>query len=339
MDALRIDGSYGEGGGQVLRTAVSLSAITKRPVEVVGIRTRRKNPGLAAQHLTAVEAISKICNGQLSGAEIGSTRMEFHPSDIKGGRYTFDIGTAGSVTLVLQTLILPAIRADGRCVFEVVGGTDVAWSPSVQYLLHVFCEFLARMGVEVRIEILRRGFYPKGGGRVRATVEPCPRLKPLDLSDRGEFQRIDIWSVASEYLKSNRVAERQAEAARLKLGMDGVRMDAHYAPTFNPGSSIHLHAHYSNSKLGAGALGERGVRAEEVGEAAASDLLKEMSSGASVDVNMSDQLLPYMALAGNGSFTTRELSEHARTNMWLIEQFLRVKFKVEERDGLWLVSV
>lgn len=339
MDLVRIDGSYGEGGGQILRSAVALSAITKRPVEISNIRAKRKNPGLAAQHLTAIRAVARICDGELIGAEKGSTRIELRPSDIKGGNYSFDIGTAGSVTLVLQTLLLPAIRADRRCVFEVIGGTDVAWSPSIQYFLHVFCEFLDRMGIDVRIDILRRGFYPKGGGRVRATVEPRPDLKILDLTDRGGFHRVDIWSVASEHLKNARVAERQADAAGDRLGIDGVRVDAHYAPAFDPGSSIHLHAHYASSKLGAGALGERGVRAEDVGERAAIELLKEMESGASVDIHMSDQLLPYMAMAGGGAFTVRELTDHAKTNIWLIEQFLPVRFKVEKRDALWRVSI
>lgn len=339
MDALRIDGSYGEGGGQVLRTAVSLSAITKIPIEIHAIRAKRKEPGLAAQHLTAIQAVARLCNAELTYAEKGSMRIGFSPSEITGGRYEFDIGTAGSVTLVLQTLIPPALHADQACVFEITGGTDVAWSPSVQYFLHVFCEFLDRMGIDIRIEILRHGFYPKGGGRVRATIKPSPVLRPLDLSDRGEFQRIDIWSVASEHLKGALVAERQAEAARQTLGLGPVRTDAFYAPAFNPGSSIHLHAHYRNTKLGSGALGERGVRAEDVGGSAASELLSEMNSGTSVDAHMSDQLLLYMALAGGGSFTVRELTEHTRTNIWLIEQFLPVKFGVEKADGLWHIKI
>jgi len=335
---LSIDGSYGEGGGQILRTSLALSGITGIPIKVHSIRAKRRNPGLANQHLTAILAAAEVCNASVSGAEIGSQCIEFHPSEIQAGRFEFDIGTAGSVTLVLQTLIPMAIMADHECTFLLTGGTDVPWSPSVQYFLHVFCEFLERLGVTVRVYTLKHGFYPKGGGVIRTVVYPASSLTQLDLEERGEFQRVDIWSVASNHLKGAHVAERQANAASEELSLDA-RINTFYAPASSPGSSIHLHAHFTNTKLGAGALGKRGLRAEDVGREAGRILREEIDSGATLDLYMTDQILLYLALAGGGVFTTRELTEHAKSCMWLIEQFLPVRFNSEKQKNLWKVSI
>ena len=325
---ISVDGSYLESGGQILRTSVALSAITGKPCRIINIRKGRKNPGLQAQHLKGLEAAAKICNAEIKNAKIGSQEIEFVPKKIKGGHYSIDIGTAGSITLVLQTLILPTIHAEEDVVLEIIGGTDVPWSPTIEYFKHIFCDFIKKMGVDVYVETLRYGFYPKGGGKVRIIIKPCKELKAINLVERGKLTKLDGRSIASESLRGKNVAERQFEGAEKKLKLEN--KTATYAPTLSPGSSISLYAHYENCKLGGTALGEIGKPAEKVGEEAAENLIKQMNSNACLDEHMADQILPYIALAG-GSVSVAEITNHCKTNMWVIEKLLPVKFQVKDR--------
>lgn len=187
---ISIDGSYLEGGGQTLRTAVALSAITGKPCKIFNIRKGRKKPGLQAQHLKGIEAAAKLCNAELKNAKIGSDSIEFAPKKIKGGYFSIDIGTAGSISLVLQTLVLPAIHAEEEVILEITGGTDVPWSPDIEYFQEVFCRNIKKMGIEIESEILKYGFYPKGGGKVKVKIKPCKNLKSLNLTERGICKKI-----------------------------------------------------------------------------------------------------------------------------------------------------
>jgi RNA 3'-terminal phosphate cyclase (ATP) len=336
---ITIDGSYGEGGGQILRTAVALSAITGHACRVERIRAGRPKPGLQASHLTAIRAAAKLCGARLEGARTGSHAIEFTPSAIVGGEHAFDVGTAGAVTLVLQTLVPLAFRADSECVFRITGGTEVPWSPPMEYFEHVFCWWLQRMGGVIHIDTKRHGFYPKGGGRVDIVVRPAS-LRGVRALVPGPVTEVHVESLASAGLEGARVAQRQVEGFRTAFG-GRVDHRATYAPTYSPGSAIHAHAHAGEARLGANALGRRGVRAEEVGAACAQGLRRELDARVTLDVHMADQILLYAALAkGLTEFTAREVSGHARTTLWLLPQFLpcvgealpegdRVQFQVE----------
>ncbi len=326
---IEIDGSQGEGGGQILRTSIGLSAVTGKPARIFNIRKGRPNPGLQAQHLVGIKAVSEICSGNLKAAQLGSTEVEFAPGKIKGGDYKFDVGTAGAVTLVLQSLIMPAIHADKEMGFEITGGTHVNWSPSFDYFQHIFCGWIKTLGIQVSAEILKYGFYPKGGGKVKVSIQPGS-LKTLNLIDRGEYLRTDIFSVASKDLQKNKVVERQIQGAEKILKTEN-QVPA-YVDSFSTGSSLHLHSHYKNNwcMLGSSIIGEKNKTAEKVGEEAALLLKKQMDSQATLDEWMSDQILPFLALAkGKSEFITPELTKHAETNIWVIKKFLDVEFKVD----------
>jgi len=323
-----IDGSYLEGGGQIIRTSIALSAITGKPVKIINIRAKRPNPGLRAQHLKGIEATAKLCKTELKNVKIGSESIEFIPKEIKGGSFSINVGTAGAITLVLQTLVLPSIHAEEDVILEITGGTDVKWSPTINYFKHIFCYFLAKMGIDIFVETLKYGFYPKGGGKVKVTIKPCKKIKPINLIERGNMEKIEVRSIASETLRNRRVAERQSEAAKKILKFENETIT--YVSTLSSGSSINLHAYFENCKLGASELGERGKLAEKVGEEAAKSLVKQIDSNACLDKWMADQILPYMALAGNSKVSIAEITNHVKTNIWVIEKFLPVKFEIDE---------
>jgi RNA 3'-terminal phosphate cyclase (ATP) len=325
---LVIDGSLGEGGGQVLRTAIALSAVTKTAVKVKNIRFKREKPGLQAQHVTCVKAVGELCNAEIKGLSPGSTEVSFSPGDITAGKLSFDVGTAGSATLVLQSLLPPALYSGKQFEFSITGGTDVLWSPPVDYIQHVFLPVIARAGFQVEMTVVKRGYYPKGGGLLQAVVQTNGQPKKFDLRERGTLQAISGVSNASLLLKDRKVAERQNAGARLylfnELSKRGVdfqpRLVEEYCETFSVGSGITLWADYSNTVLGASMLGEKSKKAEDVGMQAARNLVSEISSNAAVDSHMADQILPYLALFG-GEVCVPKLSLHAETNIQIIKQF------------------
>jgi len=326
---LELDGSHLEGGGQILRTAVGLSAVTGRPCRVVNVRKGRKTPGLRAQHLRGIQAVGELYGARLAGAKLGSTQVEFWPRGATPKDHLLvDVGTAGSVTLVMQALMIPLVRSPHAVTVEITGGTHVAWSPPVEYFQHVFSHCLRRMGCELTARILRHGFYPAGGGRVRLEVGPCALLW-RDWTDRGSFEGCCAWSVASKDLARARVAERQVEAVRRQLELDEETLC--YVASDSTGSAVFACARYAGAVLGASALGQRGKRAEQVGTECARALIRQMRSGACLDEHMADQILPYMALAkADGVVSVAAVTDHCRTNMWVIEQFLPVLFEVDE---------
>jgi RNA 3'-phosphate cyclase len=337
MNFLDIDGSFGEGGGQILRVATGLSAVTGRPARITNIRANRPSPGLKPQHLRGIEAVARLCNARVSGLAEGSTRIEFTPGRLSHEHLRIDIGTAGSIGLVFQSLMIPAVHTDRPLEFEVTGGTDVAWSPSITYFQEVFCRFLKRMNIEAEASIQGYGFYPKGGGRALLRVQPG-NLGPINLTEAGRFARYDILSIASENLRQARVAERQTEAAIGILGRRSERELCEYVRSHSPGSSIHIHAHFDNTILGATVLGERGRPAERVGEDCARLLQNQVNTGACLDRWMADQVLPYLALSGRPCrVSVSELTNHARTGIWAIERFLPVRFRTQEKGRHFII--
>ena len=335
-----IDGSYGEGGGQILRTALALSAVTLEPVKIINIRAKRRNPGLARQHMTAVRALAEITDAEVEGLSLGSKELVFMPRRIKPGSYRFDIGTAGSITLVLQALAPALVYAPGPVELEIRGGTDVSWSPTVDYFSNVFLRFLERMGYRVELELIRRGHYPRGGGIVRVKIPAPPRrLKPLTIEARGAILRIRGRSHCVRLPRH--VAERQAAAAekalRSKLGRLDIRIDVEYYepsrdPHFGPGSGVALWAETEKSILGADSLGARGKPAEVVGEEAAGKLAEDLSRNTALDRHMSDMIIPFLAMAdGVSTVTGARYSLHAYTNVWVVRQMLGTEIEVEGR--------
>ncbi|MCC4768200.1 RNA 3'-terminal phosphate cyclase [Methanosarcina sp. DH1] len=329
---LEIDGSYGEGGGQLVRTAVALSAVTGNGIRITNIRKNRPNPGLKQQHLKALETAASICKAQTSGLFPGSTEISFVPVEIEGGKYDIDIGTAGSITLLLQC-IMPALPfAKKKVELTIKGGTDVAWSPTIDYLQNVTFRALDQLGYSGSLTLKEHGYYPKGGGKVSAYFKPC-RLRGFNfLKEEEEIKGISHASNLPAH-----VPLRQAEAASTRLMEAGYpsQIETQSFEAFSTGSGITLWTGY----IGGSALGERGLPAEKVGKYAADEIIPELRSGASVDTHLADQLIPYMALAGNSSYTVRELSLHTTTNIWITEQFLNVKFRIEKKEGFLEVSV
>lgn len=330
---IEIDGSYGEGGGQIVRTAVALSGVTRKPVRIFNIRANRPKPGLAAQHTKAIETVKLLTNADVKGASAGATDFSFAPGENAGGNFEIDIGTAGSITLLLQCALPVAIFSSRPTELKITGGTDVTWSPPFDFFRHVFLPLLAEMGAEASVELLRRGYYPKGGGCVRVKVNPSG-IKGLVLQS-GNGREIAGISNSS---RLPGVAQRQAEAARkfLKSAGHDARISIEERDEISTGSGITL---WSGCRSGS-ALGEKRKRAEEVGREAAAALLGEVRSGCAVDVHLADQVIPYMAVAyGKSGMTVRELTAHAKTNIWVTQKFLDRKFEVKEEEGRVRVNV
>lgn len=336
MSELVIDGAYGEGGGQLARLAMALAAITGRPIRLVNIRARRARPGLAAQHLTALRAVAAMCDGILEGAAIGAGEVRFRPGRVHGGTYRFEVGTAGSVTLVLQAVLPVALCADAPSRVTILGGTDVARAPPVDYLRGVFLPWLAAMGGEVEIVSLRHGYYPRGGGELTLDITPARRLRPLIAETSGPLQRIGGRAHVAHLPRH--IAERMAEAARSGLA-DLAPVDIAVevlgdTEAFGTGGALTLVAESAHGRLGSAVVAQRGVPAERLGHEAAQALRQDIASGAALDVHAADQLLVYAALAAGGSrISAREVSLHAQTAMWLIGQFLPVRFRLGRHEN------
>jgi RNA 3'-terminal phosphate cyclase (GTP) len=325
---LEIDGSHGEGGGQILRTAVALSAVTGIPCRITNIRANRPTPGLKPQHLMGIKAATDICKADTKGVHSGSTCIEFIPHDISGGEYTIEIGTAGSTTLILQVLTPLCLFSSEPVKLTITGGTDVKWSPSVAYFEKVFCGILEKMNAHVQVTVNKHGFYPKGGGRVTAVIHPWDQKKGLNLTERGPVRTLEVVSIASSFLENARVAERQYQAFEKWFPGHSVVGNTRYVDTLNPGSSLCGVAFCEHSVLGADSLGERGKPAEMVGREVAEFLQEEIDSKAALDVHMGDQVIPYLALTG-GEVTVSQISNHTRTSIWVCQQFMDTRVTVE----------
>lgn len=324
----------------MLRTSSALSALLNKPVKIYKIRAKRSEPGLKAQHATAINALARITQANVTGVKVGSSTITFHPDRPQGGSFKFDIGTAGSISLVLQTLMPCAAFAQSPTELEIRGGTDVAWSPPIDYITNVTLPILRRMGYRSEIELVRRGHYPRGGGLVRAIIEPIKKLSPLNLTERGEILRIK--GISHAVRLPQHVAQRQADSAENRLkkaGFKDVEIKLEWYekgkdPHMGPGSGIVLWAETgSRSVIGGDALGERGKPAEKVGEEAAGKLLKEIGRDAPIDYHLGDMLIPYLAVAeGRSEIKVTELTLHTLSNIAVTEKILNIKFNVEGRE-------
>jgi RNA 3'-terminal phosphate cyclase (ATP) len=333
---IEIDGSYGEGGGQILRTALALSAILRKPFTIFHIRSKRKNPGLQAQHLEAVKALARITEAQTEGVELGSQKITFIPEKILPGDYQFEVKTAGSVTLLLQAIFLPLCFSKGISSVTLIGGTHVRWSPSFHYFSEVLLPNLKRIGVSAGAAIERWGFYPKGGGRIRLKITPVQELKPISLVDRGSLKKIRGLSAISNLPRH--VADRQKEQALKRihgeLQIEGEIAILNNVHSNGPGSFLFLLAEYEKVFAGFSSLGVRGKPAEKVADEAVDSLADYLQSEGCIDPYLADQLVPFMALAeGNSSFTTIRITGHLLANLWVIQHFLDVTVSRKGETG------
>ena len=333
-----IDGSYGEGGGQIVRTALGLSCLFRKPFRIYNIRKGRRKPGLMPQHLTCVSAARLISGAVVEGDRPGSTELFFSPGEPRGGTYSFDIGTAGSTSLVLQTVI-PALLFTGRMSsVTLTGGTHVPFSPPFHFLSGVFVPLLERLGVKVQLSIETYGFYPKGGGRIRADIFPADSIRSLDLMERGEVSRVTGYSGVGGLPPS--IATRQQMAALASISASAgelankTAIDTINVPTRGQGTFVYLECSSGSSIAGFSSLGARGKSAEAVGDEAADELIHYYRSGAVLDRHLADQIVLYLALSDHESaFTTEAVTNHLMTNLWAIGLFHRYRYSVDGQVG------
>lgn len=330
---LVIDGSAGEGGGQILRTSLTLSMLTGRPFAIDRIRGKRKKGGLLRQHLTCVNAAAAICSAKVEGATLGSPKLTFRPGPLRGVEKSFDIGSAGSVALVLQTIALPLAFADGPSTITIRGGTHAAWAPIVPFLEHAWLPRVRAMGAELAIELRKTGFYPAGGGEIVLHVTPANTtrstdgrlldersLAPLHLAAPRGTLTLEAEAIVSDVPES--VARRELSALAEQLDDERIVLRSATVRSVGPGNALWLVARDEEGNTNVfSALGERGVSAEDVAREVAQRFLAWRASGASVEEHLTDQLLVPIALAGEGRFTTDVLSLHTTTNVDVIEAF------------------
>ena len=330
---IKIDGSMLEGGGQILRMAVAYSSILSNPINVFNIRQSRGEPGLKPQHMKTLEAAAEICNAEVMGLYSGSREIEFYPGKIKGGTYSFDIGTAGSISLLLQGIAPIAVFADSEVKLRIVGGTNVRWSPPIYLQDNVIWNALRIMGFNGVLHVKKEGFYPKGGGIVEARIKPIKQLYPLKADIRPEKMMIRGISLCSRLPRH--VAERQSKSASNILVDAGYEVSIQVnelkrATSFSPGSVICLWVDSQKVFIGSSSLGERGKRAEKVGAEAAGALLDELNSFCCVDSHTADNMILWASLGiGETKFTTSKITLHTETAIELARIFTGASIEVK----------
>ncbi|MBC7130970.1 RNA 3'-terminal phosphate cyclase [Candidatus Bathyarchaeota archaeon] len=341
---IEIDGSQKSGSGTILRLSIALASILGEPLHIYNIRHNRPQPGLRPQHLEAVLTAAKLCNAQVKGAKLNSRELWFMPDKIKGGSFEAEIGTAGSIPMLIMTVLPICLFAEKPVRLHISkGGTDVSHSPTINYLRHVLLIALHRMGVNADITVHKYGYYPKGLGEVTLTVEPRRKLNPINMEEFGKLVTIKGISVCT-FLSDRKVADRQAAAAQKYLNEKGyfaeIQVINDRSNPLQKGSSLVLWAETSQGAiLGADAIGEPRKTSETVGLEAAEKLYREIESRATVDEHLADMLIPYVALArGNSIYLARTLTDHLETNIWLSEKILGVKFKVTKVGKLYKVE-
>jgi RNA 3'-phosphate cyclase len=341
---IEIDGRQKSGSGTILRLSVALAAITQQPLHITNIRQNRPQPGLKHQHLEAVLTAGKLCNAKIEGAKLGSRELWFSPGEICGGNIEATIETAGSIPMLLLATLPICLFAQNPVRLQVMkGGTDTTHAPTINYIRYVLLPMLRRMGIEAEITVEKYGYYPKGMGRATLTVKPNCDLKPVRLEDFGVLETVKGISVCT-FLADRQVAGRQAKAAKDTLRQMGFSSTIDVLnDVSNPiqkGSSIVLWAETTTGLiLGADAIGELRKMAEAVGKEAAQTLLTELVAKPTVDVFLADMLIPYMALAqGKSSMLVRTVSEHVDSNIWLMEEMLKVKFRIEKANNLYRIE-
>jgi RNA 3'-terminal phosphate cyclase (ATP) len=335
---LTIDGSSGEGGGQVLRTSLALSLVTGKPFCIQRIRARRPKPGLGRQHLTAVMAAAEVAEAQVEGASLGSRELTFVPAAVRPGEYCFDVGTAGSATLVLQTVLPALMLAEHPSRLCLRGGTHNTYAPPFDFLQKAFLPLLGRMGPQVEATLDRPGFYPAGGGQVTVAIQPCPRLRAVELPERGRVVRRLARGIVSRLPRH--IAEREVDTLRRRLGWppDCVAVEEVDSP--GPGNVLIVELESEHVAEVFSGFGERGVPAETVAKGVVREVRRYLDAETPVGTHLADQLLIPMALSGGGRFRTLPPSEHTRTNVETLRHFLDVRIASEEiGPGVWEIRV
>ena len=336
---ITLDGRMGEGGGQILRTALALSIATSQPFGIEHIRAGRPKPGLMRQHLTAVAAGARICSAQTSGVEMGAQCMEFRPGAVQAGHYHFAVGTAGSATLVLQTVLPALLLANGQSILELEGGTHNPYAPSFDFLEKCFLPVINAMGPHVSAKLERPGFYPAGGGKFRVTIDPVDKLAPIHLTEPGKMVRRSARVLIAGL--PGAVAQRQLEALGRRTGWDRSCFTIENLPeNMGPGNAVVLELQSDQITEILTGFGQKGLSSEAVIEQLVGQMHAYMAAQAPVGHYLADQLLLPMALAGGGSFLTLPLSRHSKTNIEVIQKFLSVPIHVHvPRDRTALVRV
>ena len=339
-----IDGSQKSGSGTILRLSVALATITGQPLHICNIRQNRPQPGLKPQHLEAVLTAAKLCNAEVKGATLNSRELWFTPREVRSGNFEAEIGTAGSISVLLMTALPICVFAKDTVRLRVAkGGTDVSHSPTINYMRNVFLSALKQMGLDASITVHKYGYYPKGMGEVTMTVKPSHALQPIRLEHFGKLKSVKGISVCT-FLAERKVAERQAKAANEYLSKKGYAADIQVVnDTSNPlqkGSSIALWAETDTGAIvGADAIGELKKTSEAVGREAAERLYTEISATPTVDAHLADMLIPYVALAeGTSAFLTRMVSDHLEANIWLAEKMLGVRFNIRKVNNLYRIE-
>lgn len=336
---IRIDGSFGEGGGQILRTSLSLSLATGKPFRIENIRAARERPGLLRQHLTAVLAAAEVGGAEVEGAALGSSELTFSPGKVRSGEYRFAVGTAGSGTLVFQTVLPPLLLAEGASRITIEGGTHNPGAPPFDFLARTFVPLVERMGPKIRLQFDRYGFYPAGGGRFSAEIEPVRSLAPLHLRNRGEIVSRRILAVVANLPGHIAVREIETAADLLNWNKEECGKIDQTRNSAGPGNVVMIEMGSGEVTEIFSAFGQLGVPAERVATNAARDAREYLASKAAAGEHLTDQLLLPMGLAGGGSFTAEKINMHARTNMTVVAEFLPARFETCVEDGLTRVAV
>lgn len=335
-----IDGSQGEGGGQIFRTTLSLAMCLGKPVKIINIRAGRKKPGLLRQHLTCLKAATEICDADVLGDNLGSTEVVFSPGSVKAGEFHFSVGSAGSTTLVFQTLLLPLLSAGGVSELYLEGGTHNGMSPSVDFITQCFIPQLAKMGCQLQTEMESIGFYPAGGGAWRVRIYPIATLVPLNLTDAGSA--VECRAVAMSAKLPGHVTERELNHIKQKLGRSGteVSLQQKLVSSAGPGNIVSLQLQMENVTEVIESIGERNISAERVAGRVIRDLKRFEAAGVPVGEHLADQLLLPMVLGQGGCFRTLEPSQHMLTNIEVIQQLTNITISVTEiRQDCWQVTV
>ncbi|MDP8903399.1 MAG: RNA 3'-terminal phosphate cyclase [Thermoproteota archaeon] len=341
-DLVKIDGSHGEGGGQILRTAISLSAISGKPIEVTNIRANRTNPGLRPQHLAGIKIIADLFHAKSENLKVGAEWIRFSPSDkFEGGSIKFDIGTAGSIPLILMTVVPAVSLSNNSLQIEVTGGTDVKASPTIDYIKHIVAKSYLSIGPKFSVDVLKRGYYPKGGGVVQCTVKPCKTPSTIELL-ATRYLEPKIISVCSQL--PVHVAKRQISSALIALEKKDIRCSNYTASietSISPGSSILIYSAADfGLYVGGDSIGELGKRAESVGTEAAMRFLDSTLAQATVDPFLADMLVLPLALSkGRSRYRVARVTQHLLTNLHIVSEIVRCKYSIEQQEGSYIVTI
>ncbi|MCP8303963.1 MAG: RNA 3'-terminal phosphate cyclase [archaeon] len=337
-----LDGSFGEGGGQILRTSIALSAVMRMPVEIVNIRAKRANPGLRPQHIGAIKAIASLCNATVDNLKIGADKIRFNPGKMQSTSIRLDIGSAGSITLLLQAVIPSVSLSKVGSELEIIGGTDVRWSPTMNYFTRVVLPAYRLLGIDAQLQVKRRGYYPVGGGIVDVKIKPSKELRPLNLiSSKNPLP--SIISICSKLPKS--IAERQMKAAMNYLSDQGIKpriFETGVEDAISPGSSVLIYSVGEKGPfIGADAIGEKGKPSEEVGREAAKLFSEEYISNALIDRHLGDMLVPFLPFTkGESKFKVSRVTQHLTTNLYVASIFTKCQYNIDKMpDGTAIVSV